>query len=187
MKFKGFGQAEPFSKGQFQELLSKFKSPHHRLIFALAWYTTERPITVLRLKVDQVYADAEKSKPLDKMLIPSHQRKDRKTREFPISKALQWELKAYEPPLAGYLFPGKGADSHLCWSSYDKALRRVLNMHGLKGYSTYSTRRGSLTELANTGLSMRALQAVSGHADLSSLGRYVDVPYSTIERAAALL
>jgi integrase/recombinase XerD len=187
MKRNKFGQAEPLTKDQFRQVLSQLQSESHRLIFALCWYTCERPITILRIRVDDVYQDPARSLPRKKLVIPANTRKDARTREVPIAESLKWELKAYSPPSTGYLFPGAQPGSHLCFSAYDKALRRAFDRLGWRGFSTYSTRRGSLTELSRAGLSIRQIQAVSGHASLSSLQRYLEVSPAEVERAIALL
>lgn len=183
MKIDRCGQAEALTKEMFQKVLSEFKNESHRLIFALCWYTTERPSAILQLKVSDVYGAARV--PLEKMVIAARTRKDKKTREVPIAVALKQELKAYSPPSEGYLFPGR--EGHLTFSAYDKGLRRVFQKLGLRGYSTYSTRRGSLTTLSRSGVGIRQIQALSGHASLGNLQRYIEVSDSEVMAIAALL
>lgn len=187
MKINRYGQAEPLSKQEFQTVLAAIANPTHRLIFALCWYTCERPITILRLRVNQVYIDAAGRVPMSILVLPSSSRKDGVTRECPVSPALRQELKAYDPPLSGFLFPGTGTDGHLSFSAYYKALARVFAGMGLRGYSTYSTRRGAITELGRAGLNTRVIQQVSGHRSLQSLQRYIEVDAKTTARAIALL
>jgi integrase/recombinase XerD len=185
MKINRCGKAEALTKEEFQKVLNVIPNSMHRLIFALCWYTTERPSAILKLNVNDVYADIEARTPLEKIVIASRNRKDRTTREVPVSAALRQELKAYQPPIAGYLFPG--VRGHLTFSAYDKALRRTFFKLGLRGYSTYSTRRGSLTTLARSGISTRQIQALSGHASLSSLQRYIEVSDRELATAASML
>lgn len=185
MKINRCGQAEALTKEMFQKVLSEFKNDSHRLVFALCWYTTERPSAILKLQVGDVYADPAARLPLEKMVIAARSRKDKKTREVPIAVALRQELKAYSPPGEGYLFPGR--DGHLTFSAYDKGLRRVFEKLGLRGYSTYSTRRGSLTTLSRSGVGTRQIQALSGHASLGSLQRYLEVSESEMAAIAAIL
>lgn len=185
MKIDRCGQAEALTKEMFQKVLSEIKNESHRLIFALCWYTTERPSAILQLKVSDVYADAAARVPLEKMVIAARTRKDKKTREVPIAVALKQELKAYSPPSEGYLFPGRLG--HLTFSAYDKGLRRVFDKLGLRGYSTYSTRRGSLTTLSRSGVGIRQIQALSGHVSLGNLQRYIEVSDSEVMAIAALL
>jgi integrase/recombinase XerD len=186
MKISGFGQAAPLTKEQFAILLLSFSNTKHRLIAALCWYSLERPITVLRLKTEQLYAGD--GKPLDRLLLPAPQRKDRKTRELPICPALRFELSLYSAPGHGYLFPSPRDDSaHLSWSAWEKALTRQYQKLGYRGYSTYSFRRGGITALARAGLSAPAIQAVTGHSSLASLQRYIEIDQTEIRSALSLL
>jgi len=187
VKINRYGQAEPLTKQEFQRVLGTIANPTHRLIFALCWYTCERPITILRLQVSQVYADPAGRVPLSVLVLPSSSRKDRATRECPVSPALRQELKAFNPPTSGWLFPGTGSEGHLSFSAYSKALARVFFKLGFRGYTTYSTRRGSITELARAGLNTRVIQQVSGHRSLQSLQRYIEVDPKVTARAIALL
>jgi integrase/recombinase XerD len=187
MKINRNGQAEALTKENFQQVLKILTNPTHRLIFALCWYTTDRPGSILQLQVNHVYADPSRRIPHDTIVIPRGIRKDRSTRELPISQALKGELKAYQPPLTGYLFPGISPHTHLHLRSYTYALTRAYNKLGWRGFSTYSTRRGSITELAKQGLSIRQLQQVTGHRSLSSLQRYIEINSAEVERAVGLL
>lgn len=186
MKINRSGQAQPLTKAEFGKVLQSFTNGQHRLIFALCWYTTERPGAILKLRVEQVYRDPVKKQPLNVLVIPGRIRKDRATREVPVSTALAWELRNYQPPAAGPLFPGRAGEG-LSFGAYQKALYVKFDELGMKGYSTYSTRRGALTELGRAGLSLRRIQAVSGHASLSSLSRYLDVSGAEVAESFALL
>jgi integrase/recombinase XerD len=167
------GKAEPLSKSEFSRVLNILKSPGHRLIFAMCWYTTERPGAVLQLQVEDCYSDPARRTPRNTIVIPRRKRKDRRTREVPCSPALAAELRAYQPPGSGWLFPGKGF-SHLTYRSYYNALARAFDKLGMSGYSPYSTRRGALTHLLRQGLSTKRIQEISGHASLSSLQPYLE-------------
>jgi integrase/recombinase XerD len=175
MKRNRFGQAEPLTPDQYRRVLSELHSETHRLIFALCWHTAERPITILRLKVSDVYQDAARSIPVKYLVIPRNTRKDYRTRELPISDALRLQLKAYRPPSTGFLFPGNCPDSHLSFSAYYKTLQRAFSRLNWQGFTTYSTRRGKITHFAKQGYSIRMIQAYSGHASLTSLQRYIEV------------
>jgi integrase/recombinase XerD len=186
MKINRNGQAEALTKEMFQKVLNAIDNSTHRLIFALCWYTTERPGAILQLQVGDVYKDAAGRIPHEVIVIPAGSRKDKRTREVPCAIALRQELKAFHPPESGYLFPGRG-DDHLTWSAYYKALQRTFERLGLRGYSTYSTRRGSLTTLARAGMSARKIQQLSGHATLSSLQRYLDVSEAEVQQMVSML
>lgn len=187
MKIDRNGQAEALTKEMFRQVLNAIDNPRHRLIFALCWYTTERPHAILTLKVADVYKDAIARIPHETIVIASGNRKDRQTREVPVSAALKTELKAFSPRRSGYLFPGRSPDCPLGWSAYYKALDRVFEKLGLRGYSTYSTRRGSITTLSRAGMSARQIQQLSGHRSLSSLQKYIDVSEAETRSMVSML
>jgi integrase/recombinase XerD len=180
------GQAEPLTKDEFWQVCEALQSPHHRLIFALCWFTTERPGAILKLSVNNVYE--KPGKPRRQIVIPAWSRKDRATREVPVSRKLRSLLSQYKHPTAGWLFPSPlDQEKQLSFSAYQKALTRAFNNLGFSGYTTYSTRRGSITHLSRQGLSARVLQVITGHKSLSSLQRYIDVSPAEREAAIALL
>lgn len=186
MKQSRFGQASPLTREEFSKVVANLPQLHHRVIFALCWFTTERPGAILQLKRDQVYDP--RGKPLENIVLFSATRKDRKTREVPVSKGLLFYLRQYKPPSSGYLFPGESdPDKPLTLRAYARALERTFTELRMVGYTTYSTRRGSLTELARKGVSMRQIQRFSGHASLDSLQRYLEVTPEELKLTADLL
>lgn len=173
MKISRNGQAEPLSKSEFTKVLNNLRGAH-RLIFALCWYTTERPGAVLQLRVTDCYSDPAKHKPRETIVVAGAKRKDRRTREVPCSKQLASELRLYTTPESGWLFPSQSLSGHLSYRAYYNALDRVYRRLGMAGYSPYSTRRGALTHLLRQGLSTKRIQDVSGHISLASLQPYLE-------------
>ena len=58
---------------------------------------------------------------------------------------------------------------------------------GLKGASSHSGRRTFITKLANTGINVRLLAALAGHADISTTQRYIDVNDTQLANAVELI
>ena len=177
MKNNRFGQSEALSKAEFLTVLNSFEEEKHRLILSLCWYTTERPGAILQLQVSHCYKDPGFRIPLPKILIPGDIRKDGRSRELPLHPDLGRELRAYQPPGAGYLFPGRGGSGHLTFSAWYKLLGSKFDALGMRGYSTYSTRRGSITVLARAGLSPKAICEVTGQS-INTVQRYIDATES---------
>jgi integrase/recombinase XerD len=152
----------------------------------------------LQLRVSDVFD--EQGKPRRVITIPANIRKDSATRDVPVSRALDRELRAYRPALEAmyrkigvtilpqsWLIPSlKTPGQHLGFRAADRALRRALKRCDLhsEGYSTHSTRRGSITEMAKAGMSVPVIRAITGHKSLASLTRYIEV--SEHQRAHAL-
>lgn len=178
MKINRCGQATPLDSKTFQLILDSFRSESHRLFWAIAWYSGERPSAILKMLVGHIYQNAAKRIPRENMIFPLGNRKDKATREVPIAQKLDLFLRRQNIPQTGFLFPSlaKPGD-HLSLRVLDKALRRALKRCGLEnqGYSLYSARRGFVTSLDRSGKSIKVIQSLTGHKNLSSLQRYIEV------------
>jgi integrase/recombinase XerD len=184
MKINRFGQSESLNKAQFLEVYSRLPDPH-RTILALTWYCAERAGAICQLEVSHCYAGGQPRKVL---LIPGEIRKDRRTRELPVSRALNQVLKNYKLPESKFLFPSYFDSTRpIRLQVYAAALKREFLRLGLIGYSSHSARRGAITCLSKAGLNTRQIQKVSGHSSLSSLQTYIDVSPAEISAAVALL
>lgn len=183
------GKATALSKEQANRIKRAFLNPSHRLIFAIAWYTTERWGAVLRLRVGDVYRNPTTREPLPCITFPARIRKDRKTRQVEINADLATELRAFDPPLdpTAYLFPSPLRPGEpLSWKAARTALERACkraNLDGL-GVRTHSTRRGSITAMARAGIHQRVIQSITGHSNASVLAGYIEV--SEEQRKAAI-
>lgn len=58
---------------------------------------------------------------------------------------------------------------------------------GLVGVSTHSFRRTALTQMANAGIPLRHIQEISGHNDLGTLQRYLEVTPEQRKKAVAAI
>ncbi len=57
----------------------------------------------------------------------------------------------------------------------DKILKSASFRVGLEGVSTHSFRRTALTMMSSSGIPLRVIQEISGHNDLGTLQRYLEV------------
>lgn len=184
MKINRSGQAEPLNREQFLTIVSALPYPH-KLIFALTWYCAERAGAICRLKVSDCYHDGRVNKII---VIPGRIRKDRVTREVPISRPLEQLLKAYPLRESEWLFPSQLNEAMpINPEVYSHALKREYIRQGMIGYSTHSCRRGAITYLAKRGIHPRQIMAMSGHASLDSVQRYIEVSPSELVSSFALL
>lgn len=160
------------------KLRQGFLKSQHQLILDIAYATGERWGAILRLTVSDVYLNPIQAIPHQNVTFRKSTRKDKETRQCPISSGLELRLRAYRPPLIGYLFASPYAiEQHLTDRSADMALRRAIDRAGLsgRGFSTHSTRRGLINRLHNAGTSIKLIQAITGHKSLSVLAGYIDV------------
>ena len=106
-----------------------------------------------------------------------------KTRVVDIQPGLAQLLSEY-PTSPGALFPGmRGRSLTLTGFMADKILKAACDSAsahaglrvGLVGVSTHSFRRTALTMMSSAGIPLRVIQEISGHNDLGTLQRYLEV------------
>ena len=98
-----------------------------------------------------------------------------KTRVVDIQPGLTQLLAEY-PTSAGALFPGmRGRSLTLTRFMADKILKAACDRVGLVGVSTHSFRRTALTMMSSAEIPLRVIQEISGHNDLGTLQRYLEV------------
>ncbi len=69
----------------------------------------------------------------------------------------------------------------------DKILKAACDRVGLVGVSTHSFRRTALTIMSSAGIPLRVIQEISGHNDLGTLQRYLEVSPEQKKRAVAVI
>jgi len=184
------GQAAIFSQSDLGRIRRQLQKPEHRLLFDVARYTGERIGAIRQLRVENAYDFA--GRPLPEITFQAQTRKAdrrgrRNTRQCPVHPELREILLNNDPPAGGYLFPGEHGP--LSAQACDSFLRRAIANAGLahKGFSTHSFRRTLITRLSEMGVELRTIQAITGHQDLKSLQRYIEVDPKRAARAIAML
>ncbi len=177
-KSQGHGQALVLSQDEANAIIEAC-SPTLRAAFSFSRSTAARISEVLSLKFENVTSTC--------VVLPKRIVKGKKkTREVPINDRLaaefrewreKWESIYGRPPDGSdYLFPGRGEDTknkHLTRQAADLALRKICKDLCIDGASTHSWRRTSLSNANDAGISLRVLQALSGHSNLDVLSRYL--------------
>jgi integrase/recombinase XerD len=69
----------------------------------------------------------------------------------------------------------------------DKLLKNVCRRIGVEGVSTHSFRRTALTQMHNAGILLRHIQEISGHNDLGTLQRYLEVSEEEKQKAISVI
>ena len=170
-------------------------SKRNRLLLDVARYTGERWGALIQLQVEDVFDD--NNKPRSWLTIRASTRKarpdgKRSTRQLPLHPQLKEILEGYQmqSPRSKWLFesPIRNGE-HLTLRSADFMFRVAIDLAGLghKGYSTHSTRRTFITRLYERGVDIHTIQRITGHSDLKSLIRYIDIDPARISKAIAVL
>ncbi len=170
MKVNGNGQGKVLTSDELRLLFtSGFKSPRDRTMFAVCLFTGCRISEALALKTTDIKGGMltfRKSTTKGKL----------KTRVVDIQPGLAKFLAEYQPAKPGALFPGmRGVTEHLTRFAADKILKDACLRVGFEGVSTHSFRRTALTQMHNAGIPLRHIQEISGHNDLGTLQRYLEV------------
>jgi integrase/recombinase XerD len=74
---------------------------------------------------------------------------------------------------SGWIFPGI-AGAPLSVGGAQVAITKLAERLGLKGVSSHSFRRSTLTAAHQAGLSLRSVAEISGHQSLAALEKYLD-------------
>ena len=69
----------------------------------------------------------------------------------------------------------------------DKILRAACKRIGVEGVSTHGLRRTALTQMHNAGIPLRHIQEISGHNDLGTLQRYLEVSPEQKKQAVSVI
>jgi integrase/recombinase XerD len=69
----------------------------------------------------------------------------------------------------------------------DKILKSASKRVGLEGVSTDSFRKTALTVMSSAGIPLRVIQEISGHNDLGTLQRYLEVSPEQKRNAVAAI
>ena len=173
MKKDRFGRARTLSTAELDLLLLALPD-NHRVLAHLLRRTAARVSEGLQLKWKYVLENQV-------LLTAPTTKGGKKTRTVPIHPQLSAELATWKQvsnpnndPDA-WLFPGRNPGEHLTRRGFDHALRKAAIECGFEGISTHSFRRSFLTASSANGVPLRAIQAISGHAELGNLARYIDV------------
>lgn len=175
MKINRTGRSTPLTDQLFLKILDAFSENAHRLYWAIAWYTGERPTAILRLPQASVYGSS--GQPLKAIVFSGRSRKCGRTREVPIARKLHPYLLAYRPDPGPLMFASRRSpDREINRRTMDAAFRRALNRAKLTGLglSLYSARRGFCSGLAAKGVGLSTIQTLTGHQSLSVLARYIE-------------
>ena len=168
MKIKGNGQAKILNSDELERLFKEgFLSARDRTLFAICLFTGCRISEALALNTSDIKNGTitfRKSITKGKL----------KTREVAITPALAKFFQEYTPA-DGALFPGMHGRGHLSRFMADKLLKAACHRIGVEGVSTHSFRRTALTQMHNAGIPLKHIQEISGHSDLGTLQRYLEV------------
>ena len=181
MKVNGNGQAKILTSDEMRLLFSDgFTTERDRALFGICLYTGCRVSEALGLQTTDFKGETltfRKSTTKGKL----------KTRVVDIQPGLAALLADYHPK-PGAMFPGmRGVTQRLTRYAADKILRDAAKRVGLLGVSTHSFRRTALNQMSSAGIPLRHIQEISGHNDLGTLQRYLEVTPEQRRKAVSVI
>ena len=182
MKVDGNGQGKILTTDELRSLFSEgLRNERDRALFGICLFTGCRVSEALALQTTDIRGETltfRKSTTKGKL----------KTRVVDIQPGLAQLLAEYQPIKPGALFPGmRGRSPTLTRFAADKILRDACLRVGLVGVSTHSFRRTALTMMSSAGIPLRVIQEISGHNDLGTLQRYLEVTPEQRRNAVAVI
>ena len=181
MKVAGNGQGKILTPEELKLLFAEgFIRERDRALFGICLFTGCRVSEALALQTTDIKGGTltfRKSTTKGKL----------KTRVVDIQPGLAQLLAKY-PTSPGALFPGmRGRSLTLTRFMADKILKAACDRIGLVGVSTHSFRRTALTMMSSAGIPLRVIQEISGHNDLGTLQRYLEVSPEQKKKAVAVI
>jgi integrase/recombinase XerD len=158
------------SQQQVLQFLSAVEQLVSRMALATAYAGGLRVSEVAVLRVEDIDSA--------RMLIHVRQGKGQKDRIVPLSKVLLESLRAYWGVFRPkeWLFPGRNAQHPICVHTLQRACRRARKAAGLgKRVTPHTLRHCFATHLLEQGTDIRTVQALLGHATLSTTAIYTHV------------
>lgn len=182
MKTNGFGQAKVLTSEELRRLFAEgLITPRDRALFGICLFTGCRVSEALALQTTDIKGGVLTFR---KCITKGKLR----TRSVDLTPGLAELLAAYKPAKPGALFPGmRGKTEHLTRFAADKILREACKRIGVEGVSTHSFRRTALTQMSGAGIPLRDIQEISGHNDLGTLQRYLEVSPEQRKRAVSVI
>ena len=181
MKVSGNGQGKILTQDELQRLFTEgLLTPRDKALFGICLYTGCRVSEALALLTTDIRGQTitfRKSTTKGKL----------KTRIVDVQPGLAILLQDYQAKPEA-LFPGRrGVTEKLTRFAADKILKDACDRIGLLGVSTHSFRRTALTMMSSAGVPLRHIQEISGHNDLGTLQRYLEVTPEQRKQASAAI
>lgn len=181
MKSQRNGQAKILTDSEIEAIFSLL-TPRDRAVFAVCLYTGCRISESLSIRISDISNCV--------ITLRKGNTKGKKgSRSLPISPNLEKILNDYLRITSPgeFLFPGRFGTKPLTTAYADLVLRESCQKLGIKGVSTHSFRRTSLTRMHLAGVPLRTIQRISGHSSLATLSLYLEVTDQNVRDAVGLI
>lgn len=184
-------QSPVLNETQVKKLLNSTKMTRHsernRLIVVLSYYVGLRSCEISSLTVGDVLDGDGNVK--ETVILKSHQTKGNKSNSIYLSEFVRNEISKYFEKhselrkVRSFKLiisqKGEGFSSMTIQHLFKNLYRSI----GLDDCSSHSGRRTFITTLSERGISVRVIQELARHRDLSTTQRYIDVSVDKLKNA----
>jgi integrase/recombinase XerD len=170
------GQAKILTQKEISDIFRVLRSNRDRVIFAVGIYTALRVGEIIALKHKQLFTAGGGVR--NNLKVVRSKKKNTVYSEIPIHPKLRERLQDYnkEHDKGDWLFPSdESSTGHIERVRAHYILRDAFDRLRLQDASTHSMRRTCLTLMSRSGVPLRTIQEISGHASLSQLQEYLAV------------
>ena len=180
------GQAACWTTAVIKKMRSRLKSPKQKLIFEISLWTGERMGAITQLRVSDIYD--ERGRVREYLTYRGETRKSNRwgkanDRIVKIHDNLRLLLEQYQHPKSGFLFPStSSASGHITRNGVDKYWREIFADLGITGFSTHSSRRWVINQLAKNGVQVRIIAETMGMT-VKTVYHYLDRDPEACDRA----
>lgn len=183
-------QAKTLTACEVSRLLAEIQHNRYpvrdRLMLLMTYYAGLRVGEVASLTIGDVANSDGGIK--SEIRLKRRQTKGGKTRTVMISTRLATEIEAYlavhHGPLDRPLFVSQKTNDRFTVVGMANLFKSIYKIAGLDNASSHSGRRTFITTLAGSGISVRVIQELAGHSDMSTTQRYIDV--NDIDKSSAV-
>ena len=166
-------------------------STRNRLIVILSYHVGLRSCEICSLTVGDVLDGEGNIK--DTVILKSHQTKGKKSHSVYLSDTVKDEIRKY---FSEYSYLTSLKQSSLLQSqkgggftsqTLQNLFKNLYKSIGLGDCSSHSGRRTFITQLSEKGVSVRVIQELARHSDLSTTQMYIDVSVDKLKNAVSLV
>ena len=187
MKINRHGRAKVLTQQEIQLIFSQgLDNDRDRMLFGVCLFSACRIRECVTLLTGDVYTPKGEVRPLF-VIRKSNTKGKLATRSIPVIEDLRRLLAGYYSQAGNdYLFPGR-SNGHISHDSAARILRKACEQVGITGVSTHSFRRTALNQMSSAGIPLRHIQEISGHNDLGTLQRYLEVSPEQRRKATSVI
>lgn len=166
------------SQGEVAQLIDNTSSPKHRAICETLYGAGLRVSELCKLQLPDIDSRS--------MVVHIHSAKRGRERDALLSPQLLATLRSYFRacrPTGPYLFPGSKPGVHLTRAAVAKAVEKAGRKAGLRAHvHPHSLRHAFATHLLESGVDLRTVQVLLGHASIRSTTHYLHVTAARMHR-----